>query len=59
MQARMSPPLLAVSKTAESDVSCVQRYNFWPAVHDTPTVVAQNQGVLPEGKTRFGDAYVP
>jgi len=40
----------AVSKTAGSDVSCVQRDTFWPAVHETPIVVAQNQGVLPEGK---------
>ncbi len=30
----------AVSKTAGSDVSCVQRNTFWPAVHETPTVVA-------------------
>ncbi len=55
----------AVSKTAGSDVSCVQCDTFWLAVHETPTVVAQNQGVLPEGKTHFawlrprGDAYVP
>ncbi len=40
----------AVSKTAGSDVSCVQCDVFWPAVHETPTVVAQDQGVLPEGK---------
>ncbi len=40
----------AVSETAESDGSCVQRDTFWPAVHETPTVVAQVQGVLPEGK---------
>ncbi len=40
----------AVSKTAGSDVSCVQRDTFWPALHETPTVVAQDQGVLPEGK---------
>ncbi len=37
-------------KTAGSDGSCVQRDTFWPAVHETPTVVAQVQGVLPEGK---------
>ncbi len=43
----------AVSKTAGSDVSCVQRDTFWPAVHETPTVVAQNQGVLPDRKTHF------
>ncbi|KAL0159694.1 hypothetical protein M9458_043419, partial [Cirrhinus mrigala] len=29
---------------------CVQRDTFWPAVHETPTVVAQDQGVLPKGK---------
>ncbi|KAL0204541.1 hypothetical protein M9458_002559, partial [Cirrhinus mrigala] len=29
---------------------CVQHDTFWPAVHETPTVVAQDQGVLPEGK---------
>ncbi len=31
----------AVSKTAGSDVSCIQCDTFWPAVHETPTVVAQ------------------
>ncbi len=40
----------AVSDTAGSDGSSVQRDTFWPAVHETPTVVAQVQGVLPEGK---------
>ncbi len=30
--------------------SSVQRDTFWPAVHETRTVVAQVQGVLPEGK---------
>ncbi|KAI2645311.1 Transposon Ty3-G Gag-Pol polyprotein [Labeo rohita] len=39
----------AVSTTAGSDGGCVQRDTFWPAVHETPTVVAQNQGVLPRG----------
>ncbi|KAL0153790.1 hypothetical protein M9458_050906, partial [Cirrhinus mrigala] len=29
---------------------CVQRDSFWPAVHETPAVVSQNQGGLPEGK---------
>ncbi len=43
----------AVLKTTGSDVSCVQCDTFWPAVHETPTVVAQNQGVLPEGKKHF------
>ncbi|KAI2644881.1 Retrovirus-related Pol polyprotein from transposon 17.6 [Labeo rohita] len=39
----------AVPATAGSDGSCVQRDTFWPAVHETPTVVAQDQGVLPRG----------
>ncbi len=43
----------AVSETAGSDGSCVQRDTSWPAVHETPTVVAQDQGVFPEWKTRF------
>ncbi len=45
----------SVSKTAGSDISCVQRDTFWPAVHETPTVVAQDQGVLFEGKTPSHD----
>ncbi len=45
----------AVSKTAGSDVSCVQCDTFWPAVHETPTVVAQYQGVLPEGNPTLHD----
>ncbi len=44
-----------VSKSAGSDVSCVQPDTFWPAVHETPTVVAQDQGVLPEGKPTLHD----
>ncbi|KAI2660342.1 RNA-directed DNA polymerase from mobile element jockey [Labeo rohita] len=40
----------AVSTTAGSHGSCVQHDTFWPTVHETPTVVAQDQGVLPEGK---------
>ncbi len=40
----------AVPDTAGSDGSSVQRDTFWPAVHETPTVVAQVQGVLPEEK---------
>ncbi|KAI2651123.1 Transposon Ty3-G Gag-Pol polyprotein [Labeo rohita] len=39
----------AVPATAGSDGSSVQRDTFWPAVHETPTVVAQDQGVLPRG----------
>ncbi len=45
----------SVSKTAGSDVSYVQRDTFWPAVHEIPTVVAQDQGVLPEGKPTLHD----
>ncbi len=45
----------AVSETAGSDGSCVQRDTYWPAVHETPTVVAQDQGVLPEGKPASHD----
>ncbi|KAI2645917.1 enzymatic polyprotein [Labeo rohita] len=40
----------AVPTTAGSHGSCVQHHTFWPAVHETPRVVAQDQGVLPEGK---------
>ncbi|KAI2644756.1 Gag-Pol polyprotein [Labeo rohita] len=40
----------AVSTPAGADGSCVQCDTFWPAVHEIPTVVAQDQGVLPEGK---------
>ncbi|KAI2649150.1 Retrovirus-related Pol polyprotein from transposon 17.6 [Labeo rohita] len=43
----------AVPATAGSDGSCVQRDTFWPAVHETPTVVAQDQGVLPERGNPF------
>ncbi len=39
----------AVSKTAGSDVSCVQRDTFWPAVHETPTVVAQDKSCRSRG----------
>ncbi len=37
----------AVLETARSDYICVQRNTYWPAVYETPTVVAQDQGVLP------------
>ncbi len=43
------------SKTAGSDVSCVQSDTFWPAVLETPTVVAQDQEVLPKGKPTLHD----
>ncbi len=45
----------AVSKIAGSDGSCVQCDTFWPAVHETPAVVAQDQGVLPEEKPASHD----
>ncbi len=52
----------AVSENAGSDGSCVQCDTYWPAVHETPTVVAQDQGVLPKGKPALhdqGHAAVP
>ncbi len=45
----------AVSETAGSYGSCFQHGTSWPAVHDTPTVVAQDQWVLPEGKHALHD----
>ncbi len=36
-------------RTAGSDGSCVQHGYFWPAVHETLIMVAQDQGALPEG----------
>ncbi|KAL0175067.1 hypothetical protein M9458_031035, partial [Cirrhinus mrigala] len=59
MQARLSPAriesiLAAVARVKEGRSltvkHCVQHDTFWPAVHETPTVVAQDQGILPEGK---------
>ncbi len=41
----------AVSEIAGSDGSCVQCDTIWPAVHETPAVVAQDQGIFPEGKS--------
>ncbi len=38
-------------RTAGSDGGCVQRGYFCPAVHETPAVVAQDQGVFLEGKS--------
>ncbi len=52
----------AVSETAWSDDSCVQRDTYWPAVHETPTLVAQYQGFFSEGKPAshdHGHAAVP
>ncbi len=42
----------AVSKTAGSDVRCVQCDTFWSAIRETPTVVAQGP---PEGKPTSHD----
>ncbi len=56
-----SPHCQAVSETARSDGSCVQRDTYWPVVHETPLVLAQDQ-VLPEGKLAShdqGHAAVP
>ncbi|KAL0168374.1 hypothetical protein M9458_036596, partial [Cirrhinus mrigala] len=47
MQARLSPARIESILTA---VVCIQRDTFWSAVHETPTVVAQDQGVVPERK---------
>ncbi len=38
----------AVPNTAGAHGSCVQRNNFWPSVHESPTVVVENQGVFLE-----------
>ncbi len=45
----------AVSETAGSDGSYVQCDTYWPAVHESPTLVAQDQGVLAEGKPASHD----
>ncbi len=45
----------AVSEIAGSDGSCVQCDTGWPAVHETPAVVAQDQGIFPEGKSTSHD----
>ncbi len=50
-QYRVLPFGQAVSEVAGSDGSCVQRDTIWPAVHENPTVVAQDQGIFPEGKS--------
>ncbi len=44
------PVNVAELRASPTPITCVQRDTFWPAVHETPTVVAQVQGVLPEGK---------
>ncbi len=44
-----------VSETVGSDSSCVQHDTFWPAVHETFAVVAQDQGVFPEGEPALHD----
>ncbi len=43
----------AVSETAGANDRCVQHDIFWPAVHETPTVVAQDQRVLPRNPLRM------
>lgn len=54
-----------VSETVGTHGSYVQRDSFWPTVNETITVVAQNQGVLPDGATHstpsglHADALVP
>ncbi|KAI2653718.1 Fumarate hydratase class II [Labeo rohita] len=53
MQACLSPARIDPCCSRESErrpQRPYQRDTFWPDVHETPTVVAQNQGVLPEGK---------
>ncbi len=45
----------AVSEIAGSDGSCVQLDTIWPAVHETPAVVARDQGIFPEGKSTSHD----
>ncbi len=45
----------AVSEIAGSDGSCVHVIPYWPAVHETPAVVAQDQGIFPEGKSTSHD----
>ena len=40
-----------ISEIVGSDGSCVQRDTSWPAVHETPTVVAQDQGIFPKGQS--------
>ncbi len=44
-----------VSETAGSDGSSIQSNTFWPAAHETPTVVAQDQGVFPEEESASHD----
>ena len=38
-------------QTVGAHGSCVQRNYFWPSVHETSAVVAQDQGVFSEGKS--------
>ena len=32
-------------------MAAASNVTFWPAVHEAPTVVAQDQGIFPEGKS--------
>ncbi|XDV51976.1 hypothetical protein PO909_020761 [Leuciscus waleckii] len=61
-EARPQPHCEAVSETAGPHGSSVQRHTFWPATHETPTVVVESQGVFPEGKSvpyDQGNAQMP
>ncbi len=49
-QARPVTHCEAVSGTVVSCGSSIRRDTFWPAVHEIPAVVAQDQGVFPEGQ---------
>ncbi len=75
--ARIESILTAVNRVKEGQSLTVKQFQrllglmaaasnmiyFWPAVHEAPTVVAQDQRVLPEGKPASHDqghtAYVP
>ncbi len=45
----------AVSEAVVSDGSCIQRDTFWPDVHETLAVVAQDQRVFPKGQPVLHD----
>lgn len=54
-QARPVIHCKTVPETVGSHGGCVQRDTFWPPAHETVTVVAQNQRILPEGKSASHD----
>jgi hypothetical protein len=61
-EARPQPHCEAVPETAGAHGSSVQCYTFWPATHETRTVVVENQGIFPEGKSvpyDQGNAQMP